>query len=102
MKSKKKQEIYETIFSSTQVITNDEICEATGSNPTYVRRVINELRSEGYPICSTKEGYYYSEKIEDITATIRFLTNRVSTQLEAIDGLKMISLSRLIKQGENK
>lgn len=53
-----------------------------------IRRLINEARCSGEPICSCGKGYYYSEKEEDIIRTIDSLQGRIAKQEKAISGLK--------------
>lgn len=74
----------------TGLITAKRISKITGYTECYVRKVINDARVTGTPICSTRYGYYYSDDAEDIADTINFLTRRVNTQLSAINGLKNI------------
>jgi biotin operon repressor len=52
-----------------------------------IRKIINEARSNGCPICSCHRGYYYSEKAEDIENTIRSLKHRILGIQNAINGL---------------
>ena len=55
-----------------------------------LRAVVNHLRSEGYPVCSSYCGYWYSEKPEDIDKTLNHLEGRISGMMRAITGLKRI------------
>lgn len=48
------------------------------------------LRSDGYPVCSSCRGYWYSEKPEDIDKTLKHLEGRISGMQRAITGLKRI------------
>lgn len=43
-----------------------------------VRRRINALRQDGYPICSDETGYYYAELEEEIIRTINRLAEFVA------------------------
>ncbi len=71
-------------------ITAKRLSEMTEKCESYIRRLINEARASGIPICSTRFGYYLSDERNDIVATIHFLTHRVDTQLKAINGLQNI------------
>lgn len=71
-------------------ITARRLAEIAGCCESYIRKKINEARASGIPICSTRFGYYFSDRYEDISETVRFLTRRINTQLKAIDGLKGI------------
>ena len=70
------------------LITGKQLSEMFGVEECTIRRIINEARASGIPICSKRWGYYFSDECEDITATIQFLTHRINTQLQAIEGLK--------------
>lgn len=52
-----------------------------------LRKVINEARREGIPICSCDKGYFYSELPSDILKTVNSLTGRIAKMQEAINGL---------------
>lgn len=57
---------------------------------TEIRRMVNELRTKGVPICSCSRGYYYAESRSDIEETIAHLDGRVSKIKAAQDGLREI------------
>ena len=88
MKEAMKWQICGILVASKRETSAYKIAKTINVTETTVRRYINQLRSEGYPICSTQKGYYFSYKIEDITSTIDFLTNRLETQIKAIKGLR--------------
>ena len=52
-----------------------------------LRKVINEARREGIPICACDKGYFYSELPSDILKTVNSLTGRIAKMQEAINGL---------------
>ena len=54
-----------------------------------IRRLVNEARSEGVPICSCDKGYFYSELPSDILKTVNSLTGRIAKMQTAINGLTM-------------
>ena len=56
---------------------------------TEIRRLVNEARSEGIPICSCDKGYFYSELPSDILKTVNSLTGRIAKMQTAIYGLTM-------------
>ncbi len=70
------------------LITARRLSILLGADESCIRKKINEARSIGIPICSTKRGYYLSNEVGDIQKTIRFLTKRLNTQIKAINGLK--------------
>ena len=73
------------------IITAKHLSMITGYTETFIRKIINEARSAGYPICSNRHGYYLSTECSDISDTIKFLSRRINTQLQAINGLKNIN-----------
>ncbi len=52
-----------------------------------VRRLINLLRSEGKPICSSAVGYFYAADLLELRQTISQLNGRVSMIEKARNGL---------------
>lgn len=52
-----------------------------------IRNIVNELRCEGYPICSDENGYYYAENKEEILKSIYQLDSRMGKIAEAKNGL---------------
>ena len=68
-------------------ITGKRLSKMTGYSEPYIRSIINQLRAKGNPICSTKQGYFLSDEYADIDNTVKFLTHRINTQLQAINGL---------------
>lgn len=68
--------------------TAKELAILFGVSDAYIRKVINEHRSDGIPICSSIKGYYYSEDAKDIVETIASLKRRVASIQRAINGLQ--------------
>ena len=64
-----------------------------------LRKCINSLRTRGIPICSSTEGYYYSENEDDISGTINQLRGRVRKIECAQNGMSQIILSQ--RRNEN-
>ena len=52
-----------------------------------LRRAVNRLRCDGYPICSSESGYFYAARKAEIKATITQLTGRISKITAAKKGL---------------
>lgn len=68
-------------------VTNGEISSKLGITEVNVRKLINQARREGIPICSCPKGYYYSEDKTDILETIDSLMSRTISVEKAISGL---------------
>lgn len=85
-----------------EAINSKEIIRLTGYTGADVRMFINSLRQKGYPICSCKWGYYYSEDKEEIYNTILSLSSRTRSINEAIDGLNELLLIKIKEEEEKK
>ena len=68
-------------------VSSYEITEALNISGISIRKAINKARSEGCPICSCSEGYYYSEDKNEIINTIQSLVNRNISVERAVNGL---------------
>ena len=66
-----------------------------------VRRMVNELRCKGVPICSSNQGYYYATSNEEIQETIAHLEGRIKKIRAAQDGIKKL-LKRKVKSNEQE
>lgn len=55
-----------------------------------VRLVVNDLRRNGVPICSSLEGYWYSEDEADITKTINRMEAQIDNMERSIAGLRKV------------
>ena len=53
-----------------------------------LREVVSGLRQHGITICSSSQGYWYSEEPEDIIKTLRRLEGQVINMNNSIKGLK--------------
>ena len=49
--------------------------------------MINSLRGDGIPICSSDSGYYYADTEEELRRTIRQLRSRIKKIAHAERGL---------------
>ena len=57
-----------------------------------LRRKINSLRQEGYPICSDERGYYYADSQDEINGTVCRLNQMVTKVSNARTGLLYASI----------
>lgn len=69
------------------VISSRELEAAFQIRGPDLRRLINSLRGEGIPICSSDSGYYYAETEEELQGTIRQLRSRIKKIAHAERGL---------------
>lgn len=52
-----------------------------------VRRVVNVLRMNGYPICSGQTGYYYAKTKQEAKETACVLSAMANSLIQAADGM---------------
>ena len=69
------------------LITGCEIGKRCGIQPVAVRAAINDLRSNGYPVCATSGGYYISRDALEVRKTIYSMEHRMRAMQRAVDGL---------------
>lgn len=55
-----------------------------------VRALVNELRCQGVPICSSSKGYFYATSRDEVESTVNHLNSRIGKMVEARDGMKNI------------
>jgi hypothetical protein len=53
----------------------------------HIRAIVNSLRVNGYPICSSKNGYFFAQNKAEILQTINNLRSRMESIREAFFGL---------------
>lgn len=68
-------------------VTNAEIGQSLNLSEQAIRKHINEARSKGVPICSCRDGYYYSEDKLEILRTIQSLMHRTMSVEKAVNGM---------------
>ena len=71
-----------------KAITSKEIENAFQCKGTEVRKIVNELRSNGVPICSLPIGYYYAETKSEIKDTLAHLESRIKKIEKAKEGME--------------
>ena len=69
------------------VISSRELEAAFQIRGPDLRRVIDCLRGEGIPICSTDKGYFYASTKEELERTVRQLRSRIKKIAHAERGL---------------
>lgn len=79
--------IRKNYHSMDDPVTGSQLSAVFGVKDIEIRRLINEARSSGEPICSCGKGYYYSENTSDICRTIDSMRGRIQKQENAISGL---------------
>jgi len=52
-----------------------------------VRKLVNQLRNDGNPICSGDEGYYYAADRKELLTSIGQMTSRIKEIAKAKRGL---------------
>lgn len=69
-------------------ITSKEIENIFQCKGTDVRRIVNELRSNGVPICSSTTGYFYAETKSEIKYTLAHIDSRIKKIEKAKEGIE--------------
>ena len=52
-----------------------------------IRKIVNQLRNDGVPICSDENGYYYATDQEELLYSIYQMTSRIKAIAKAKNGL---------------
>ena len=76
--------------SEDNAIKARDLCALFSITNRELRTVVNGLRQEGEPICSSSSGYWYSTEPADIEKTIHRLEGQVNNMNSSITGLKNI------------
>lgn len=69
-----------------------ELQQLFSLNARNLRRHINRLRQEGFPICSDETGYYYADNQKEINRTVCRLNGLVTQVSNARTGLLYASV----------
>lgn len=69
-------------------ICSKALSNAFGVPSTAIRKMINDARSKGDPICSCSNGYYTTHNKEEIRKTIASIQGRIIGMNRAISGLE--------------
>jgi len=52
-----------------------------------IRKIVNQLRNDGVPICSDENGYYYAGDTDEVLNSIYQMTSRIKEIARAKNGL---------------
>lgn len=69
---------------------------------SYVRKVINLLRRDGYPIISNNSGYQYTTDIKDVAMYTQSLKCRIDDMMKAYNGMMNYIYSDLYTFTQNE
>ncbi len=78
-----------------KAITSRDIEAILDCKGTDVRRMVNELRSRGIPICSSQHGYFYAVSKEEVRQTVAHLNSRMKSMRTAKAGIMQLMKSKL-------
>lgn len=84
---------------ASNAILAGRLCSQIGITGRLLHRAINELRVEGYPICSDTNGYFYAANSEEIDGTVQHLVSRAQEMLTARDGLEKSKANLMAQDG---
>ena len=76
--------------SEDTAINSRELSEMFNITNRQLRNIVTTLRQEGNPICSSSNGYWYSNEPEDLSKTIHRLEAQVHNMNYSITGLKKV------------
>lgn len=68
-------------------ISNKELEKILNTDGRVIRKIVNALRCEGYPIGSNTDGYFYAQNVEEVEQTISQLLKRIKNVINATEGL---------------
>lgn len=71
----------------SKAIKGRSLCELFNLHSKQVRNLVSVLRQNGEPICSSNNGYWYSNDPEDLDRTIKRLSEQVKNMSRAVAGL---------------
>lgn len=97
MKEEIKNFLEKSCRGAKNSITSADLQMVIGCKGTEVRTCINELRQEGVPICSWRNGYYFADTEEDVQSTIKQMKSRIRKMNQAISGLKVYAGEQKVK-----
>ena len=92
-------------YNSASPIKGSMVAYKAGlSSDVGVRGAVNQLRSEGEPVCSNGDGYWYASTTLEIQNTIEELEARSRSMNNAIAGLRICRdrMIRDIQSGKTK
>lgn len=84
-----------THYEESIAVKSGAICELFNLKKESLRAVVNCLRSDGYPVCSSCRGYWYSEKPEDIDKTLKHLGGENLRDAEGYHRIKKDQIRRI-------
>ena len=86
-----KQKILEYLLDyhrgAENAIMGRRLCSVFGISFSLLHQAIGELQADGYPVCSSLNGYFYALTPEEVDHTIAHLTSRIQEMGLAKDGL---------------
>jgi biotin operon repressor len=71
-----------------EAISAYELGELFNLDKRGVRLVVTDLRANGFTVCSSHAGYWYSEDEADVSKTIRRLQAQINGTQRAVDGMR--------------
>jgi hypothetical protein len=92
-----KDDFYRTISQHTKKapIFGAELARMYKISGQQVRELVNELRRDSKPVCSSNRGYWRAQTIEERDQTVRELEGRLQSLQLAVDGLKRAPLGNI-------
>ena len=74
-------------------VKGKDLKDVFGLSNREVRRIVSELRSHGYPICSnTVDGYFFAINLIDVAETILDYTGRIKEMQGIVKALNVVNV----------
>lgn len=81
-------------------ISGRKLAGVFGISGQEVRRIVNQGRAEGNPICANGDGYYIPEEPNDLLENIASMQHRMKSMQKAINGMAE-AYARFVAEDEN-
>jgi len=81
-------------IGKSNAISGSKICSGFNNNTKFklqgvrLRKIINHLRNQGEPICSSSKGYFYPATNKELLDTVVSISQRIDSQLQILNQLK--------------
>lgn len=69
-------------------ISNKQVAVLAHCTPREVRRLVEQARQEGEPICSCDDGYFIAENADELRRTLKKHYSQINTMTATAKGLE--------------
>lgn len=68
--------VYDILKQNNRIMKSSELENLLNLAGAHIRRQVNELRTQGYPICSDSRGYWIAQSAEEFDSNMDHLIGR--------------------------